>query len=274
MSDVVSVTITGGVADVRLNRPEAMNAFNDDLFEGLIEVGQSLRAEPGLRAVVLSGEGRGFCAGLDKSSFAGQTSGAALLPATSDGDPNRWGDLGVAGLLLGRGQKAVWVWRLIEVPVIAAIHGAAVGAGLQLALGADLRYATPTTKFAVGEINWGLIPDMGGTQLLPPLIGIDHARDLIYSGRTITGDEAHRLGLVTAVFDDPLAAARDWARHIATRNPHAVRNAKALTALAQPVDPAALLGERKAMWATIGTANQVEAVKANLERRAPQFKDT
>jgi len=271
MSDVVSVTIADGIADVRLNRPEAMNAFNDDLFEGLIEVGQALRSDRGLWAVILSGEGRGFCAGLDKSSFAAQTSGTALISASSDGDPNRWGDLGVEGLLLGRGQKAVWVWRLIEVPVIAAIHGAAVGAGLQLALGADLRYATPTTKFAVAEINWGLIPDMGGTQLLPPLIGIDHARDLIYSGRMVTGDEALRLGLVTALFDDPLAAAWDWARHLATRNPHAIRNAKALTALAQPVSSDALVAERRAMWATIGTANQIEAVSANLKHRPPRF---
>jgi enoyl-CoA hydratase/carnithine racemase len=271
MSDVVLVEVTDGVADVRLNRPEAMNAFNDDLFEGLIEVGQALRSEAGLRAVVMSGEGRGFCAGLDKSKFAGQTTGASLLSANSDGDPSRTGDLGVEGLLLARGQKAVWVWRLIEVPVIAAIHGAAVGAGLQLALGADLRYATPTTKFAVGEINWGLIPDMCGTQLLPPLIGLDRARDLIYSGRTITGEEALRIGLVTALFDDPLAEARDWARHIATRNLQSIRNAKALTALAQPVSPEALVAERSAMWATMGTPNQIEAVRANIERRPPQF---
>lgn len=273
MTNVVSVTISDAVADVRLNRPEAMNAFNDDLFEGLIEVGQALRSDRGVRAVILSGEGRGFCAGLDKSSFAAQTSGAALLPVNSDGDPDRWGDLGVEGLLLGRGQKAVWVWRRIEVPVIAAIHGAAVGAGLQLALGADLRYATPTTKFAVGEINWGLIPDMGGTQLLPPLIGIDHARDLIYSGRTIVGDEAQRLGLVTALFEDPVAAAWEWARHVATKNPHAIRNAKALTAMAQPVASDALLAERRAMWGTVGTPNQIEAVTANVERRAPRFAD-
>lgn len=273
MSDVVTFTVVDGVADVRLNRPEAMNAFNDELFEGLIQVGQALRSDRMVRAVLLSGEGRGFCAGLDKSSFAAQTSGTALLPTNSDGDPQRWGDLGVEGLRLGRGQKAVWVWRLIEVPVIAAIHGFAIGAGLQLALGADLRYATPTAKFAVGEINWGLVPDMGGTQLLPPLVGLDHARDLIYSGRTITGDEALRLGLVTALVDEPLTAAKDWARHVATRNPQAIRNAKALSALAQPVDPNALVAERQAMWSTVGSPNQVEAVRANLERRTPKFTD-
>jgi enoyl-CoA hydratase/carnithine racemase len=273
MSDVVTVDIVGGVADVRLNRPEVMNALNDDLFAALIDVGQSLRAEPTLRAVVLSGEGRGFCGGLDKSSFAAQTSGAALVPATSDGDPQRWGDLGVEGLLLGRGQKAVWVWRLVEVPVIAAIHGAAVGAGLQVALGADLRFVTPDAKLGVLEINWGLVPDMGGTQLLPPLVGLDHARDLIYSGRIVDGREGLRLGLVTELFDDPLAAARNYARQIASRNPQAIRNAKALTSMAQQVSPESLLAERKAMWATIGTDNQVEAVRANLERRAPRFVD-
>ncbi|WAJ45346.1 enoyl-CoA hydratase-related protein [Mycobacterium sp. Aquia_216] len=190
MSDVALVEVTNGVADVRLNRPHVMNAFNDDMF---------------------------------------------------------------------------------EVPVIAAIHGAAVGAGLQLALGADLRYATPTAKFAVGEINWGLIPDMGGTQLLPPLIGLDHARDLIYSGRTITGAVAAQLGLVTALFEDPLSAARDWARMVASRNPHAIRDAKALTALTQPVSAEGLLAERKAMRQTMGSENQIEAVRANLEGRGPRF---
>jgi enoyl-CoA hydratase/carnithine racemase len=120
-------------------------------------------------------------------------------------------------------------------------------------------------------MNWGLIPDMCGTQLLPQLIGLDRARDLIYSGRTITGLDAERIGLVTALFDDPLTAARDWARHVATRNPQSIRNAKALTALAQPVDAGALVGERTAMWAAIGSPNQVEAVRANIEGRPPQF---
>jgi enoyl-CoA hydratase/carnithine racemase len=273
MSDAVLVDITDGVADVRLNRPEAMNALNDDLFAALIDTGQSLRSEPGLRAVVLSGEGRGFCAGLDTLSFAGQTSGARLVPADVDGDPNRSGDLGVDGLLLGRGQKAVWVWRLIPVPVIAALHGAAVGGGLQVALGADLRYATADAKLGLLEINWGLVADMGGTQLLPALIGLDHARDLIYSGRTVTGAEAAALGLVTAVFDDPLSAAKDYARQIAARNPQAIRNAKALTAAAVPIVPANLLAERAAMRETTGSPNQVEAVRARIERRSPRFED-
>ncbi len=270
MSDVALVEVTDGVADVRLNRPHVLNAFNDDMFEALIDVGQSLCTKPGLRAVVLSGAGRGFCAGLDKANFVAQSSGTSLIPHT-DHDPNRHAGLEVEGLPLGRGQKAVWVWRLIEVPVIAAIHGAAVGAGLQLALGADLRYATPTTKFAVGEINWGLIPDMGGTQLLPPLIGLDHARDLIYSGRTITGDTAARLGLVTALFEDPLAAAREWAHMVASRNPHAIRKAKALTALTQQPSAEGLRAERTVMRETMGSDNQIEAVRANLEGRTPQF---
>jgi enoyl-CoA hydratase/carnithine racemase len=273
VSDAVLVDIKDGVADVRLNRPDAMNALNDDLFAALIETGQSLRCEPGLRAVVLSGQGRGFCAGLDTSSFAGQASGARLVPADVDGDPNRSGDLGVDGLLVGRGQKAVWVWRLIPVPVIAALHGAAVGGGLQVALGADLRYATPDAKLGLLEINWGLVADMGGTQLLPPLIGLDKARDLIYSGRTVTGTEAAALGLVTAVFEDPLAAAKDYALQIATRNPQAIRNAKALTAAAVPVVSANLLAERKAMRETTGSPNQVEAVRARLEKRVPRFQD-
>jgi enoyl-CoA hydratase/carnithine racemase len=195
------------------------------------------------------------------------------VPADVDGDPGRSGDLGVDGLLLGRGQKAVWVWRLIPVPVIASLHGAAVGGGLQVALGADLRYATPDAKLGLLEINWGLVADMGGTQLLPPLIGLDRARDLIYSGRTVTGTEAAVLGLVTAVFDDPLSAAMDYARQIATRNPHAIRNAKALTAAAVPIDPANLLAERKAMRETFGSPNQVEAVRARIERRSPRFED-
>jgi enoyl-CoA hydratase/carnithine racemase len=223
--------------------------------------------------VVLSGEGRAFCAGLDTSSFARQSAGAALVPDDVDGDPGRSGDLGVEGLLLGRGQKAAWVWRLVPVPVIAALHGAAVGGGLQLALGADLRYATPETKLGLLEINWGLVADMGGTQLLPPLIGVDHARDLIYSGRIITGAEAATLGLVTTLCEDPLSSARDYARQIAARNPQAIRNAKALTAAAVPVNPANLLAERKAMRETVGSPNQLEAVRARQDRRSPRFKD-
>ncbi|MEV5559259.1 crotonase/enoyl-CoA hydratase family protein [Nonomuraea wenchangensis] len=273
MADVLQVERRDAVTVVRLNRPEKMNALDDELIETLIETGRSLARDPGVRAVVLCGNGPGFCGGLDTAKFAAQRDGAALVPEHADGPADRWGDLGVEGLRLGRGQQAVWVWKLLPVPVVVAVHGAAVGAGLQLALAGDVRFAGPDAKLGALEIRWGIMPDMGGTQLLPGLIGLDRARDLIYTGRVVRGDEAGRWGLVTHVADDPLESALRYADAIAEKNPHAIRNGKALTALAEQVSREGLVAERRAMWATVGSPNQLEAVRAAVERRPAVFAD-
>jgi enoyl-CoA hydratase/carnithine racemase len=264
MSDRISVTISDHVADVRLTRPDKMNALDEAMFEALIRTGERLKSEPGLRAVVLSGEGRAFCAGLDRSRFGAMAEGATK--------PRNLGlrRHGIAN----HPQYAVWVWRELPVPVIAAIHGVAFGGGFQLALAADLRYVAPDAKLSIMEIKWGLVPDMAGTQLLRHLVRDDVARELTYTGRVFSGEEALGFGLATRLSADPLAASLDTAREIAGRSPDAVRAAKRLFNAARTVTPeAGLTQEAIEQEALIGSPNQAEAVRANLENRAPAFRD-
>jgi enoyl-CoA hydratase/carnithine racemase len=262
MGDRVVCTVEGGVADVRLDRPEKLNALDADMFAALARVGAALHAEPGLRAVVLHGAGRSFCAGLDSGAFRAMADGADVLPAAAP-DPADG---------LGRGQRAVLVWHTLPVPVIAAVRGHALGGGLQLALGADIRIVSPDAVLGLLEIRWGLTPDMAGTQLLPPLVGPDVAKELTWSGRTVDGAEAVRIGLATRLADDPHTAAHELAAAIATRNPDAVRTAKRLFAPGTGLDEG-LAAERAAMTAIMGSANQREAVRAALENREPRFRE-
>ena len=165
------------------------------------------------------------------------------------------------------------VWRELPVPVIAAVHGVAFGGGLQVALGADLRYVTADTRMSVMEIKWGLVPDMAGMLLMRGLVRPDRLRELIYSGRIVTGEEACALGLATTVVDDPRAAALATARDIANRSPDAIRAAKRLMQVSEDGDGAAiLLAESVEQDRLIGGANQREAVIANMEKRAAVFK--
>ena len=263
----VRVTITDGVADVRLNRPEKRNALDPAMFAGLVRAGEQLAAEPGVRAVVLSGQGPDFCAGLDFGAFQAMRDGERLslqadLPPAHDG-PAR-----------ATGQRAAYVWAELPVPVIAAVTGNALGGGLQIALGADIRIVAPDARLSVLEIRWGLIPDMTGSQLLPELVGRDVAKELTFSGRVVSGEEAVALGLATRVDPDPLRAALELARGIAARSPHAIRAAKRLLDLAGRVDLAAgFAAEQKEIGALIGSPNQVEAVAAEFAKRPPDFAD-
>ncbi|KJK22437.1 enoyl-CoA hydratase [Burkholderiaceae bacterium 16] len=263
-SERIILTIDDGVAEVRLNRPDKMNALDPAMFDALIETGQQLACEPGLRAVVLSGEGRAFCAGLDMQSMAGLGGGsegiaAGRLAARTHGISNR-------------PQFACMVWRELPVPVIAAVHGVAFGGGLQVALGADLRYVSADTRMSVMEIKWGLVPDMAGMLLLRGLVRPDRLRELIYSGRIVNAEEACALGLATAVVGDPRATALATARDIANRSPDAIRAAKRLMQVSEDGDGAAiLLAESVEQDRLIGGANQREAVIANMEKRAPVF---
>jgi len=271
MNDRVTVDIQGGVADVRLVRTDKMNALDDAMFSALIETGERLTTEAGVRAVVLSGEGRAFCAGLDMGSFQAMASGerkgggeatnALLTPKRTEGGSNR-------------AQHACMVWREIPVPVIAAVHGVAFGGGFQLALGADLRYVTADVKMAVLEIKWGLVPDMAGMVLMRGLVREDVARELTWTGRIFGGEEAVSMGLATRVCADPRADALALARDIASKNPDAIRAGKRLLNLMAEADQhAILLAESKEQGALIGSANQVEAVVSNLQKREPQFAD-
>jgi enoyl-CoA hydratase/carnithine racemase len=262
----VSIEIADGVAEVRLDRPEKLNALDPAMFEALVAAGEKLARAPGLRAVVLHGAGRGFCAGLDMGSFAAMASGAkggvpADLLARTHGDANAV-------------QQAALVWRACPVPVIASVHGVAFGGGFQIALGADVRYVAPDTKLSILEIKWGLVPDMGGIALMRELAGADVIRELSFTGRQFSGAEAVSYGFATAVHADPLAAARATAKEIAAKSPDAVRALKRLLNAASDADTASiLLAESREQAKLIRSPNQIEAIKAGVEGRAGRFSD-
>jgi enoyl-CoA hydratase/carnithine racemase len=270
-SDAVVYTVIDGVADVRLNRPDKLNAVNQAMFKGLGDAGDALAADKSVRAVVLSGEGKGFCAGLDFSSFQSMAGGDGLRDDSGEQFvPERKGEDGIANM----GQYAAYVWTQLPIPVIAAVHGPAVGAGFQIAMACDIRIVAPDAKLSVLEIRWGLIPDMTGTQMLPRLVGLDVAKELTYTGRMVSGTEAKELGLATRVSDNPHADAMELARDIAAKNPYAIRGAKKLLNMAGQASLAeGLKTEERTMGSLIGSPNNVEAVTAYFEKRDAKFAD-
>jgi enoyl-CoA hydratase/carnithine racemase len=260
MTNRVSITIEGGVADVRLSRPDKMNAIDPPMFAALADAIDRLAATPGLRCVVLSGEGRGFCAGLDMASMAAGGAGLDLAARTH----------GPANLP----QHVAWGWRTLPVPVVAAIHGVALGGGLQIAAGADVRIARADARLSIRELHWGIVPDMAGYALWRGTVRDDVMRELIYSAREVDGEAAARLGLVTRVAEDPMAEALALAHTIAARNPDAIRAAKRLANMSLDSDAAKILAAESAEQLNLlRSANQMEQVRANLEGRAPDFAD-
>ena len=267
MNDRVTIIIEDGLADVRLVRTDKMNALDDKMFEALIDAGTRLKADPKVRAVVISGEGKAFCAGLDMGNFQ--------RTADAGSDPRPEGRLMArTNGLANRPQYAAWVWREVPVPVIAAVHGVAFGGGFQVMLGADMRYAAPDTKLSVMEIKWGLVPDMAGTVLMRHIMRDDVIRELTYTGRIFTAEEGAKLGVITRLTSDPRADALATAREITQKNPEAIRAAKRLLNAA-PLAPIgdALLAESREQTAIAGKPNQIEAVMSQLQKRPPQFKD-
>ena len=285
MSDRVLITVNDGVADVVFNRADKRNALDNAMFTAIAEAGERLKTEPGLRAVVLSGDGASFCAGLDFSSFQamaggrddgddggdGGDGGGADAAAGAEGSPGTMAE----GRITHLGQQVCWVWQEVPVPVIAAVHGHALGGGLQIALGADIRIVHPDTKLSVREVHWGLVPDMTGTFLLSRLVRPDVAKELTFTARMFSGTEALGLGLATRLSDDPRSDALALAREIAGRSPGAVRGSKEL--FNRIIDEGAaeqFAAERRVIGAQIGSPNQVEAVMAGFENRPPVFTDT
>ena len=267
MKDRVSIELKDGVADVRLIRADKMNALDPAMFEGILEAGAQLATMKGLRCVVLSGEGKAFCAGLDMASFAAMKQDGDAVPGVRDLTTRTHG-------IANRPQQCAWQWRTLPVPVIAAVHGVAFGGGFQIALGADMRYATPDARFSVMEIKWGLVPDLAGTQLMRHLAREDVVRELTYTGRVFDAREAQALGFVTRVVDDPRAAALETAREIAGKSPDAIRAAKRILNDAVAVDAATgLMAESVEQQKLIGSPNQVEAVMSNLQKRAANYRD-
>ena len=267
MKDRVSVTVTDGVADIRMIRADKMNALDEAMFDALIDAGEQVRTDPRIRVAVLSGEGRAFCAGLDMGRFEDMKAKGEALAGTRDLRPRTHG-------IANKPQWSAWQWREMPVPVIAAVHGVAFGGGFQIALGPDIRYASPDARFSVMELKWGLVPDVAGTQLMRHLAREDIVRELTYTARVFGAAEAKEYGFVTHVCDNPYDDAMALAYDIAAKNPHAIRAAKRLLNAAVLADPATgLQAESDEQVTLIGSKNQIEAVSANLAKRAPAFAD-
>ncbi|WP_170443489.1 crotonase/enoyl-CoA hydratase family protein [Ruegeria arenilitoris] len=257
----VSVEYRNHIAHVTLTRGDKMNALDDAMVKAILAAGQEVAASDA-RAVVLSGEGKSFCAGLDMASFA----------AMAHKDPTEW--------LMTRShddanemQELALIWRRVPVPVICAIQGVAYGGGLQIALGADIRIAHPDAKLAVMEMKWGIVPDMGGMVLLPKLVRSDVLRLLTYTARPIGAAQAADWGLVTSLSDDPLTEAIALAEDIAGRSPSAIRAAKRLIEVAETKSRAeVLLAESAEQVELIGKPDQMEVVMAQMQGRKPEFK--
>lgn len=251
-----------GVAHVRLTRPDKMNALDPEMFERIIQAGPALHAMKGLRAVVLSGDGTSFCAGLDVASFGAEPDrDAPELTERTYGDSNKF-------------QQVATLWRKLPVPVICAIQGVCFGGGMQIASGADIRIAAPDARMAIMELKWGLVPDMGGYALWRGLVRDDILRELVYTNREFSGEDAVHYGLATYLDADPLARALAIAHDIANRNPHAIRAAKRLSNKMMDENTATLLMEESIeQHGIMRSRNQIEAVMAGMAKRAPRFED-
>jgi enoyl-CoA hydratase/carnithine racemase len=258
----VRVEVSDHVATVTLDRPEKHNALDQPMFEAIVAAAEQVAGAPGVRAVVLHGAGPSFCSGLDLGSLMSSADGVGGVIAELEGDvPNRF-------------QRVAYDWAMLPVPVIAAIHGNCLGGGLQIALAADIRIATPDARLAVMEVKWGLVPDLSLTQTLPRLVGIDVAKELTFTSRMFDGEEALRLGVVSRLASDPLAAASQLASEIASKSPDAIRGAKRLLdeAWNRPVEEGLAL-EAQIQRRLIGSPNQLAAVAAGLSHQPGQFSD-
>ena len=266
MTELVTISIKNHVADVRFNRPDKYNALSLDMILAMANAINRLAKESEVRAVVVSGEGKGFCAGLDFENFAAmQSNEGKKFPNLTERYENRMTNIF---------QHIAYGWKQLPMPVIAAIHGVALGGGCQIALGADIRFCTPDARFSIMEMKWGLIPDMSATQTIRDLVSIDVAKEIIFTGKIIKGEEAAQLKLVTRVCEKPYEEAMILATEIASKNPEAIRAAKKLLNEVWHGDSArGLLMESELEMTLIGTPNQLEAVFANFEKRTPTFKD-
>ncbi len=270
MGNRVTINISDGIADVRFNRAEKRNALDGEQFGAIVEAGESLKTNKKIRVVVLSGEGASFCAGLDLSSMGAMASGEQS--SSQDRQPQA-SDM-QEGRITHLGQQAAWVWQEVPVPVIAAVHGHALGAGCQIALGADIRIAHPDTKFSVRETYWGLVPDCAGTVLLQGLVRADVMKDIVFTARIFDGREAHEIGVVTRLSQTPREDAFAYATEICQRSPDAVRGAKELlNRMTLEYAAAQFAAERHIIGGIIGGHNQREAVMSDFEKRPPSYSD-
>ena len=279
IDDRVTISVVDGIADVKMNRADKRNALDNAMFTSLNAAGEYLKKLDGLRVVVLSGDGASFCAGLDFSSFAQMAEAGAKANAADNKADNKSGeksDMNAGAMVDGRithmAQQVCWVWQEVPVPVIAAVHGHALGGGIQIALGADIRIVHPDTQLSVREVHWGLIPDMTGTLMLSRLVRPDIVKNLVFTARVFSGHEAHEMGIATQLSQNVHADAMTMAREIAGRSPEAVRGAKKLiNLLANSGAAEQFAAERETIGKLIGSANQAEAVMSHFEKRPPNF---
>jgi enoyl-CoA hydratase/carnithine racemase len=266
MTELVTIDVnSNGVADVRLNRPEKYNSLSQEMWDAITEAGETLMDDKSVRAIVLSGNGRGFSSGLDFTGFQG-------MAGSGEGFANTKRRESTGKTPGNSAQQPGMVWKYIPVPVIAAIHGVAFGAGFQIAMGADIRIAAPGSRFSVMEIKWGLIPDCSLTQTLRDLVRLDVAKELTYTGRIVECAEAAELGLVTRISDNPLESALEMAETIATKSPDAIRLGKQLFEETWHGDrDASLKLEEQFQRQLMGSKNQIEAVQSNFENRAANY---
>jgi len=275
IDDRVTISVNDGIADVKMNRADKRNALDNAMFTSLSAAGEYLKKLDGLRVVVLSGDGASFCAGLDFSSFA-QMAEAGAKANAADNKAVEKSEMNAGAMVDGRithmAQQVCWVWQEVPVPVIAAVHGHALGGGIQIALGCDIRIVHPETQLSVREVHWGLIPDMTGTLMLSRLVRPDIVKNLVFTARIFSGQEAHEMGIATQLSHDVHADAMTMAREIAGRSPDAVRGAKKLiNLLANSGAEEQFEAERATIGQLIGSANQAEAVMSHFEKRPPNF---
>ncbi len=263
MSDRILIETHGHVAKVIMNRHDKMNALDPEQIEAVVQAGQDVGKMDGIRAVVLTGGPKAFCAGLDVASMP-----VIAKAAQTDGFQTR--THGRSNLY----QATAMVWHELPMPVIAAVEGYAFGGGFQIMLGADIRVAAPGASFSIMEAKWGLVPDMGGMVLARSLMRGDVLRRLTYTAEVFGAEDAERWGVVTEVTEDPVARAMDLAQEIAGRSPDATKAAKALITETEFMDTAdVLIAESAAQEKLVGSPNQLEAVMAGMQKRTPDFKD-
>jgi enoyl-CoA hydratase/carnithine racemase len=255
----VTTTIENHIAHVRMTRPEKMNAIDIAMFEALVSAGEALAQNDEIRAVVLSGDGRGFCAGIDVSVLGGGSSKIQDITLRTHGDCNVF-------------QRAVMVWHDLKIPVIAAVHGVAYGGGFQIALGADIRFVHPDAKLSIMEIKWGICPDMGGTYLMTKLARDDVVRDLTYSGRIFSGTDAKEFGFATHLSADPLSSAMNLANEIASKSPSAIMACKSLISASHSNSrQEQLYFEARQQQELLKGVHHREAVMAGIANKTPVF---
>ncbi len=268
MAQAVLVEFDAGVATVTINRPEKRNAIDGDVIDGLLGAQKAIRENSTVRVVVLTGAGDAFCAGLDMANMGDMVSGDLTAESASEA----YDELSPAGA--NRVQQLGWGWQELPIPVIAAVQGAAMGGGLNVAMGADIRVVAPDARLGFVEISFGLLPDMAATQSLRHLVGLERAKELILTGRKFTGTQAYEYGLASVLTDSPKQEAQNLARTIAGRNPDAVRAGKKLlndAVFSSTYD--GLIAESNCSRELLGTPNQIEAIMSTFERREGSFID-